>query len=166
MLFLPTRVVLLLPWNGRLYCPQQSPLIASALAKINTKENVEHSLDAWNLLRGSVMTSMVVSLDFIRIVGEVVSANSDFWNISQLTDLLDALEALHWHARSFNNDVSLRNSLHKYDFMRFRDDPNRLPHLLEQEVHSLSTILEIVLRIYIVSSDDDMKDFAEDWVHR
>ena len=50
--------------------------------------------------------------------------------------------------------------------MKFGDDTTRLPHILEQEVFSLSQILEMSLKLYHNFKTSEMQLFSESWVHR
>lgn len=107
---------------------------------------------------------MVISLDAVRIVGDLVKIHFSDFEIPHFSEFLNAIAALYWHARSFNGNVQLRESLFDKRFMRFQDDVNRLPNLLEQEVLSLSKLLEISLALYSDKSAE-FQNYAESWVH-
>ena len=63
--------------------------------------------------------------------------------------------------------IFLRQNLKSQEFMVFPDDRSRLPHLLEQEVFSLSKILEIVMKLYTDHANDEAyQDLVEPWVQR
>jgi hypothetical protein len=143
-----------LPW-GRLFCVNDAITVQGPAITL-----------PWDQIEGSVMTSMVITLDIIKVVGDVVIARFDHFNKEHFYEYLSGLEVLYWHARSFNGDKAIRVNLFRNHFMVFPDDANRYPHLLEQEVFSLSKILEISLAIYSTTARNDLAVFAEDWVHR
>lgn len=114
----------------------------------------------------SSMTSMVVSLESIRVFGDVFIKNFSFFNLDQYADFLHGLETLYWHARSFNTDKTIRENLHNVQFMIFPDDSSRLPHLLEQEIYSLSKIIEISFLLLSKGKSIEERRFGALWVHR
>jgi hypothetical protein len=142
LLGIEARSVVRLSWGAKLYCTDHVPELQTVYSE---QMSTDHSADdfvPWRQISSSVMTSMVVSLDILPLFQEVLLNRYSAWNTSQLTTLLLALEASHWHARSFNENANLRRNLHRLGFMPFRDQPSRWPHLLEQEVQSLTLILE------------------------
>jgi hypothetical protein len=98
------------------------------------------------------MTSMVVSLDLIQLAKELLVAPNYMWELQHYGIFLNALEATHWHAFSFNENSHLRLQLQQRGFMnKNRNDRNisaELPHLLEQEVLSLEQLLFTVFRLF------------------
>lgn len=56
------------------------------------------------------------------------------------------------------------------NFMPFTDNPNKLPHLLDQEVLSLRKILEHVLKLYVnnnsSSNSKELQKFSEPWLQK
>ena len=102
---------------------------------------------AFDLIHHSIMTSMVISISFIRIAGSLFTRHLDYLNKQNITQLLEVLEVSHWHARSFNEDQTLRTALKAHKFMIFQDAPQRSPNLLVQEVCSITQILKIVLTL-------------------
>jgi hypothetical protein len=156
-----SRHCLNLTWGGKLYYP----VTADEQAQLDG-EAVEGEIP-WEDLIAPTMTSMVMALESVRVVSDaVLSIYINVFDISQINEILLALETLYWHARNFNACKPIRQALYARNFMQFPDDPLCLPHLLEQEVFSLSKVLEIVLKLYISSSDANILSFSELWVHR
>jgi brefeldin A-inhibited guanine nucleotide-exchange protein len=164
-----------LDWGATLYTHE--PLIASnraastesaasQLQAIKAVGSPSQTARAWAQLSSASMTSMVVSLDFIRLSGDVLNTYFANWHLKHLSQVLTALEASHWHARSFNENASLRKALYEKGFMRFPEGPERLPHLLEQEIQTASLILDLVLRMYSPKQKKDVVHFAERWTER
>ena len=142
----------------------------------------------WRELSSAVMTSMVISLDFIKNIRIVVQAHFGSWRLEHFSTFLSAVEASHWHAKSFNANHTIRSRLRKRGFMPFAESPIKLPHLLEQEVDSASLLLDTSLHMYaLVNLDgdddiafnsgipdqrrdsdggEDLEAFAEPWVQR
>jgi hypothetical protein len=166
--------VLKLHWGALLYCTEYVGEIHAAYNEHMSTDGVGDEFVTWKQIGGAVMTSMVVSLDLLPLYQEIVLMRYTSWTTEQLTTLLCALEASHWHAKSFNESTNLRKSLHRLSFMPFRDKPSRLPHLLEQEVQSLTLILEAVLRMHsdsesvLRSSGSSLhaNQFASSWLAR
>jgi hypothetical protein len=175
LLGIEARSVVRLSWGAKLYCTDHVPELQTVYSE---QMSTDHSADdfvPWRQISSSVMTSMVVSLDILPLFQEVLLNRYSAWNTSQLTTLLLALEASHWHARSFNENANLRRNLHRLGFMPFRDQPSRWPHLLEQEVQSLTLILEAVLSMYADQSSAlnsgngqsvSASSFASSWISR
>jgi hypothetical protein len=157
---LSSRHCLNLTWGGKLYYP----VTEDEQAQLD--DDAAETEVPWAELVAPTMTSMVMALESIRVVSDAVSLYLNVFDISQINEILLALETLYWHARSFNACKPLRQALYAKKFMQFPDDPLCLPHLLEQEVFSLSKVLDIVLKLYISSSDAVMQSFAETWVHK
>ena len=114
----------------------------------------------WSSISESVMTSMVVSLAFIKISTELFHRHFRFLEHSHIHQLLQALEQSHWHARSFNEDKRVRSSLREQKFM----SPFRSPNLLEQEVSSVTQIIEMATSLFCGESEAAL--LAEPWVKR
>lgn len=120
---------------------------------------------AWTQLSSRVMTSMVLTLDYIRVMGDMLHTHYESWSMSHWPVLLGTLQCTYDHARCFNLDTTLRSQLKAKGFMKFRDNPSRLPHLLEQETQSAAQLLVFAFRLYAeegsgVSGDNKAK-FAE-----
>lgn len=139
----------------------------------------------WRELSSAAMTSMVISLDSISCAKAVLFAQFSSWRLEHFTSILAALEASHWHAKSFNANFAIRNQLRKRGFMPVKDSVIVLPHLLEQEVQSAAVIVDTTLLMYsfgkleasaeaVVGSNSlpsrvqphAFESFAEPWVHR
>ena len=108
------------------------------------------------------MTSMVVSLDVVHVVAVIFAYFDGNLRPAAISIILDALEASHWHARSFNEDSRLSVELQLRHFMRFpgQDSP---PNLLEQEIKTSSQILEIT---QLLATIPEYKKEALPWVKR
>lgn len=102
----------------------------------------------WSKLSYQIMSSMVLTLDFIRAIGDVIHTHYDSWSLNDLSLLLGTLQCCYDHARCFNGDHKLRTHLRAKKFMKFRDNPSRLPHLLEQETRSAAQILVFGFRLF------------------
>lgn len=110
---------------------------------------------SWPQLASAAMTSMVVSLDFIQLAKELLVAPTFNWDLQNYAALLNALEAVHWHAFCFNENSHLRLQLQQRGFMNknrssasAKNVSPELPHLLEQEVLSMEQLLFTVFRLY------------------
>ena len=154
---LPTRHCVSLPW-GLLYSTSDFGSDDETISQTNASVK-------WSTIAPSVMTVMVLSLDSIRVFGDIINTYFDTWTVSQFSDILMSFEVLYWHARSFNASTEIRKRLFGQKFMVFPDDPKRHPHLLEQEVFSLSKILEISTKLYNQSTSAN-REFATPWVKR
>ena len=102
----------------------------------------------WAHLAASAMTSMVVTLDFIRTLRKFYDQGAPNLKLRHHLRFLSVLEHVHWHARSFNEDQGLRSALRSRMFMRFPENPGRLPNLLEQEVSSATLLVRIAVKIF------------------
>ena len=122
----------------------------------------------WSQLTHAAMTSMVVSLDLLALTRDLLVAPAYAWGLSHYSQLLCALEASHWHAFCFNENVALRLQLQQRGFMNrgasgsgsgsssssgpsgtvVESLSSSLPHLLEQEVMSMEQMLFTVYRLY------------------
>ena len=116
------------------------------------------SEQAWRQFTKSAMTSMVISLDFIEVISNIVSFHCASFSSKHVTTLLDSLEAFYWHARSFNDNYRLRYKLRQKGFMIFLGNNNMLPHLIEQEVNSISRIIDLLLKIYLRDNGCEYND--------
>lgn len=158
----PTRRCVQLPW-GILYTTEtwiskspaeieQQQLKVRILPRLNDEE-------AWKALCTTAMTSMVTSLYFINIIKQINKGYySISWHYDHFSSLFATLEILYWHARSFNNDLALRSRLHQKAFMLFSNKPNQLPHLLEQEVNSINTLILLSYQLYLNQSKFQTKE--------
>ena len=111
------------------------------------------------------MTSMVVTLDFFEILQEFCEKSWASLKPRHQIDLLQVVECAHWHARSFNEDQSLRVSLRARAFMRFHDNPGRLPNLLEQEVRSAALLARLAVKTF-AAADASTSTSAASFVKR
>ena len=105
----------------------------------------------------------------IKVITDAIEIHYFIWKLENLSAFLTSLELIFWHARSFNENFSLRSRLWRRGFMSFAHDSNVLPHLLEQEIQTLSLMQFIVIKLY-QSNDNDgkqsSKSFAEPWIQR
>ena len=107
----------------------------------------------WSSLGTSAMTAMVLMLDYIGIMSNIIHAQFSSWSLKNLENMIRCLEAGYHHARCFNANTDLRKKLWKKGFMRFGDNSQRLPHLVEQETSSLAQILIVAFRLYTQAPD-------------
>jgi hypothetical protein len=91
---------------------------------------------------------MVLSLDIIKLLGDAFHTHYDSWAQAHLSQLLATMQCLFDHGRCFNASLSLRSELKARNFMRFRDNPQRSPHLLEQVTQSCSQLMTACLRLF------------------
>ena len=135
-------------WSAQLTTFEKYPAVPaqhedrSMLTPRLTKEQ------AWAQLSSRAMASMVLFLDYLRVMGDVLQKHYQSWSTSHLLVLLDTLQCCYDYARCFNADVSLQSQLKAKNFMRFRDNPARLPHLLEQETQAACQILSVAFRLF------------------
>lgn len=116
----------------------------------------------WSKLSYQNMSSMVLALDFIRGMGEIIHTHYDSWSLEDLSLLLGTLQCFYDHSRCFNSDLKLRTHLRSKKFMKFRDNPSRLPHLLEQETRSAAQIFLFGYRLY---SEENMNTSGNSRAH-
>lgn len=147
-------------WGATLFSGEQyqekSAANASEAAERATGELSNTSFlgkdQSWPQLASAAMTTMVVTLDFIQLTKELLVAPNYQWDLQNYSAMLNALEAVHWHAFCFNENSHLRLQLQQRGFMnKNRSAKNvspELPHLLEQEVLSMEQLLFTVFRLY------------------
>ena len=153
----PTREVVQLPW-GTLYGQKSNFVDSSA----QTTEIV--SAPVWGEVARSAMTSMIVSIDIMHVLKAVFDTQNDStigFSVEQLERILDALEASHWHARSFNEDERLSLLLQSMNFMHFKGNPGRPPNVLEQEIRTASLILVLAHRLHAAAASDTAATAAD-----
>ncbi|CAE7715413.1 Arfgef2, partial [Symbiodinium microadriaticum] len=142
------QIIILSGWGAQLISFDKYPPASvrseerSLLTPRLTKEQ------AWAQLSSRAMTSMVLFLDYVRVMGDMLNTHYNSWSVSQLPVLMGTLQCCYDYARCFNAGVALRSQLKAKNFMRFRDNPARLPHLFEQETQSAAQILAIAFRLY------------------
>lgn len=175
------RNVVKLTW-GLLYTPEKQTAALTQPAVVTSKSETASissspqqatrisRVQSWGHLSVSAMSSMVVTLDAIRVLDNVLNHHYVHWELSQLSLLMSSEEAVFHHARMFNDNLNLRQSLKQKGFMRFRDNAARLPHLLEQETWTASKLLSFSLRLFREEgggqTEDSRAKFAESWIHR
>ena len=139
---------IIMSWGATLYTYEQFPTAE--------QEEVERSLltpqltdeQRWLSISCEAMTSMVLSLDIIQVIGDMIESHYKSFAVSHFEQLLGVLQSSYDHARCFNADNELRASLRARNFMRFGDNSARLPHLLEQETRAASQLLLHSFRLY------------------
>jgi brefeldin A-inhibited guanine nucleotide-exchange protein len=158
----PTRRRVQLPW-GVLYTTET--WISKSPAEIEQQAQLVHisprlnEEQAWKAFCTTTMTSMVTSLYFIDVIKQInKGTNSISWQYEHFSSLFITLEELYWHAISFNNDLALRSRLHQNSFMLFSNLPNQLPHLLEQEINSIYTLILLSYQLYLNQSTFQTKE--------
>jgi len=154
---LPARTGVRLPW-GTLYGMHsnfEDPHMVNATKIV--------SAQTWDEVSKSAMTSMIVSLDVVHVLRAMFENRDCGLSAENLQDILRALEASHWHARSFNEDSRLSVILQSMAFMRFKQNPTRPPNLLEQEIRTASANLFISHQLGAFQSHAKQ---AEKWAKR
>lgn len=144
-----------LDWGANFYTCEKLRLLHNDIQKAYEqtmnqcdKKKISNDGSEWNRIACAAMTSMVVSLDFVRVTGEVINVHYSYWEQSHFNEVLNALETSYWHARSFNENDGLRRQLRRMSFMKFSDDSAKLPHLLDQEIQTATLILDVLLKMY------------------
>lgn len=163
---LPKRWAVSLSWGATLYTTD--PMLSGKQAK-DQKTASRQSTEAFKKVSTSAMTSMVITLDLIKVITDAIETHYLIWKLENLLLFLNALELMFWHARSFNENFSLRSRLWRRSFMRFAHDSNALPHLLEQEIQTISLIQFIIIKLYHSNGEtgkQQAKNFAEPWIQR
>lgn len=94
------------------------------------------------------MTSMVLTLDIIKLLGDAFNIHYSAWSLENLSEFLTAMQSCFVYGRCFNANMPLRNELKSRNFMRFRDSPARLPHLFEQVIQSCTQIMISSFRLF------------------
>jgi len=120
--------------------------------------------ERWLGVKRSSMTSMVTSLDLNRLLGELMHVYYSSWGSDELSAFLNTFWAVHHHARAFNEDLSLRASLHRRGLMHFPDAPRRLPHLLDAEVQSVTQLIVLCFRLFADDANPTRQALARPWV--
>ena len=160
-----------LDWGATLYTTDTLTDMNSKKIKVNSQSKV--SVDQkWRKSSSSLMTSMVVTLDLIKVVTEALDSHSSDWKVKHVDLFMKAIELAFWHARSFNDNYALRSQLQRRGFMQ-RIDTSILPHLLEQEINSISLIQFVIMKCYGIETGNMfgdhlnvLKSFAQPWIQR
>ncbi len=128
---------ILLTWGAFLYTYEKYQLLPISRSDC---------LD-WQHCNHFAVSSTVYTLDLIEIMGITIQKHFSAWNSDHLSTMLNILEACYHHARCFNNDSNLRQSLAQHLFMS--DDNNtKGPHLLEQEISAACQLLRVAFQLY------------------
>jgi hypothetical protein len=137
-----------LSWGATLYTsdpivilPSDEPTADLNLSRLTREQ-------AWGRYSSTLMCSMVLTLDAIKILGEAFSAHYHSWSREQLIEILVAMQCCFDHARCFNANSLLRTELKAKNFMRFRDSPQRPPHLREQLTQACAQIMTSCFRLF------------------
>ena len=121
------------------------------------------TLQPWKVRSVSIMSSMVLLLDLVKVTADLVHFKySDWFAAGPVQDrggiltLMEALEAVYYHAHCFNSEANaaLRVQLRQAGFMRFREAPLRPVHLLDQEVQAATMLLALAFRMYDTAPND------------
>lgn len=132
-----------------LYTTENYPIIS--LNDESSEQSISTRLtrdQAWNRFSSLLMSSMVLTLDLVKIIGEAIHYHYKSWSIEQFSDLLTILQCSFDHGRCFNANLQLRSDLKSKGFMRFRDNIQRPPHLIDQVILSCSQILNACFRLF------------------
>ncbi|KAI9017378.1 hypothetical protein BC832DRAFT_588642 [Gaertneriomyces semiglobifer] len=95
-----------------------------------------------------IIVKCVLHLLVIQTLHEVLTSGQDdavYRSLSSrnLLTLIDCLERSYRFARAFNGDMELRMALYRMGFMK------QLPNLLKQETSSVSSYLNVLLKMYL-----------------
>lgn len=112
---------------------------------------------SWSKTAACAMTSMVVTLSSIEMLGDLLFNNYSEWSVEMFRVMLYTLELAHQHAVRFNQNHEIRMQLKLRHFMEFPDRIDRLPHLLDQEVESMTQVVLIALRLYADNENQEIK---------
>jgi len=153
-----------LEW-GLLYTQEQLEIVKQRPPGSPVSTPPSSAGEDWPHLVACAMTSMVISLDFIRMLSDFYQRGAPSLSLRHHLRFLGVIEGLHWHARSFNEDQTLRAALRTRAFMRFPDSPGRLPNLLEQEVNSATLLVTIAVKIF-GDADPALHEAGEPFVKR
>jgi hypothetical protein len=133
---------------------------------LSREQVLQHMLSA-------AMTTMVLSNDFIRLVGDLVRVHSTSWSVKHYEMYFNALETSHWHAFSFNANIPLRIKLQQKGFMNENRSTTNLsaslPHLMEQEIMAAEHLLRRAYCLYQAGcegKDAAVESFAQKWIER
>ena len=150
---------------GYLYTQERFATIEQEWVEPPSISNNQGQPQDWGYISSAAMTSMVITLDFLRVLQDFYDKGSANFRAHHHVSMMSILESTHWHARSFNEDQTLRSALRARSFMRFPDSPGRLPNLLEQEVRSATLLVQFSVKIF-VGSDSTLFAIAEPFVKR
>lgn len=158
-------------WTATLYtCEALTPLREEDEDDSLTPRQLNEE-EQWVMADRRGMTSLVVALELTRVLGEVMHSHLSGWRPRHCMEFLNALDLCHQHARGFNGDIGMRNRLRERGFMKFPSDPRRLPHLLEQEIRSVTHMAFFSIRLFAEESPEDplasdMMLLAIEWMER
>lgn len=111
----------------------------------------------WKQYSVMVKTSSVVTLSLCRVIGDLLLASGEVFQISHLEQLLTALEAQYWHTLLFHGNPELLSRLALKGFVVIVPGP----HLIDQEVQSAKIILRTITDIYLSSDCKENRDKAD-----
>lgn len=140
------------------------------------KVQVLNKKDAWKSSAAAITTSAVVSLSICKLMGDFLLSSGEVFQICHLDQLLTALETQYWHARLFHGDEALRESLRQRAFVIIQKKTGFCDssYLLDQEIHSATTMLRTIIDIYLTtsseksenSSNTELDIFVTPWISR
>lgn len=90
---------------------------------------------------------MVVSLELIRITEETICLFFQCWGTSHFMKFSETVAESYAHAKSFNENMALRENLRGKEFMKFPNKINNLPNILEQELKAGTLLVTLLLRL-------------------
>ena len=101
-----------------------------------------------------IKTSAVVTLSLCKLIGDLLLASGEVFQIGHLEQLLTALEVQYWHTLLFHGNVDLLTRLAQKGFVVIVPGP----HLIDQEVQSARIILRTIIDIYLTSNSKEKQD--------
>jgi hypothetical protein len=143
----------------------------------------------------AVATMAIVTSEMIKLIGQVFVHYMSSFELSHCEDFLVCLEASHWQAFAFNENVLLRSNLIRNGFLNTHHSsssnspaPKRVANLLDQEVLSVECLIHIIFSLYFQEkpappsstslaiqqeslsfskhSQKDSENFAKRWLER
>lgn len=152
---------IILSWGATLYSYEQFPTAEVEETERSMLTPQLNDEQRWLSLSTEAMTSMVLSLDIVDVIGDTLATHYSSLRVVHFEQLLGVLQGSYDHARCFNADDELRALLRARNFMRFGDNSARLPHLLEQETKAASQLLTFALRLYKEETDSNANGAAK-----
>lgn len=137
---MPSRWKIALDWGGTMYCNQYDSLIFPI--------DSDHPAIDWTSFSGFVSTLSIITAELLKYLQDFTRAILLELTLAQTTIIFDCLEICYWHATAFNEHLSLRMRLNAFGVV-ISTSKSKLPHLIDQEVISLTTMLRGLFSKYL-----------------
>lgn len=132
----------------------QSPLSVARNSSSSKKTIDYNSAGMWKQYSAMIKTSAVVTLSLCKLIGDLLLASGEVFQVGHLEQLLTALEVQYWHTLLFHGNVDLLTRLAEKGFVVILPGP----HLIDQEVQSARIILRTIIDIYLTSNSKHTAD--------